>query len=144
MNAGETAPEWATLVTTTSATGVFTDTTTSITGKSTYTKTIALGVSANHGNLWIYGTYDNTFAHIVFDTNIAHSISFCRISNTAGSGMTALTGNTQITNGYFGSTGGNPWMQSCRINGTNLEIVFYNDNAGAATLSCSAFWEVWV
>lgn len=139
MNSGATAPEWGSPV----ATGVFSDTSTVISTESTYTKDIALGFTPTFGVLMIHSSRGGSSGAIIyFGSTSSDSVAMSNIK----SGSTlfkAYNGNTQLSDELWGGTD-NIYIQSVRIDGTDLEIVFYNTNDDDDTLTIDkARWAVW-
>ncbi len=121
-----------------SVTGFFTDTTTSMVAGSTYTKTIPLGLTGKVGSLMLVTTTYGSISIIHFDTVQARS---------RGIGNTPSNGNFYYkSDGNLGCAGTSVSLsvilQNAYISGTDLILVFKNNQPETRPLNVDCFWEV--
>jgi hypothetical protein len=150
MNSGATAPEWSDI---TRTNGTWSDSSTSISASSTFTKNIALGFSFAKGRLFAKGATNigHVFGAILaFDTTAANThglMSYYKGAgvpsgnvNNHGAGVGIVSLDSDPADEQFGLKIS---LDSVRINGTNLELIFKNwDSGSAQTLNVDIYWEV--
>jgi hypothetical protein len=119
----------------------------SIVTNSTLTKTIALGGSYKHGIAVVSENVNNTFRSglVFFGSNNLKTKAVGYFYGDAGiAACREFLGSVTSTNFGFYWTGNNRIrIDELYISGTNLVIVFRNENVGSNSLNCRIDWEVW-
>lgn len=121
--------------------GTYSDTTTSINSQTEYTASIALGFAARFGQIVLRGSaYNSGGALVLFDTvennaMFLHGTTDLYVRNY---GVDGVTGNPY-------AYGTNIYLKKAYISGSNLNLVFFNNDASVAqTLNVTAsMWQVW-
>ena len=122
----------------------------SINATTTLTKTIALGASVyKHGIIVIRNSSFDVKGGIIafFGTDNTKTLVTGNYATTAGSAWSRryLTKVTSMVDTIGFAATGNAFIDinEIYINGSNLQIDFYNTDAGSRLLDCIIDWEVW-
>ena len=126
-----------TVINTSTANGVYSDTTTIIAGSSSYIAHINTGIPASRGRIFLLGYLADTGALIFFDNDSdENSIS---ISKAQGISTSFKSGNSGLSYGAFGGIS----IQKCYIDGSQIIIEFKNSSTSNQTLKVvKGLWQV--
>lgn len=116
----------------------------SLTVGQTLTKNIALGASTyKHGIVVLSHGDKNKSVMVFFGTDSTKTLvsTYRYVSGTMASHSRRAG---QITDPGTSVVGTNISIKEVYINGSNLEIRFYNDDGITQSLNCSVDWEVWM
>jgi hypothetical protein len=129
------------------ASGSFSESSQSINASSDLTYNIAVGLSATHGQVWFYHYHGGLTSYrsvmVMFTTSTSGALSFYCMSHNSTVRM--YSGSSELSAPTFDSGGNTIYLKSARMNGTNLELVFHNNDASPTTLLIDAgTWEVYL